>query len=637
MFCQKCGNQIEDGLRFCGKCGAPVNNDVYSSTPGSVNNVPVSEPPQSDEQTAVNNGFNVNVPEGERETLDNSFLNMPKEPPKKKKGKLLKILAIVLSVLIVLGSCGFLFRDYISSLWYWTKSNDEKLQYAYYKQASATTGSIADVYTGIIDAASDEYSVEGTVSVEVAKSLLGLTGGNIPNSLSMNYSADYTPGIYAMSISCDVGDDSVLTIEYWVDIENSTATFRIPELNKQAIQVDISDFNEFYQAGEEAVQAYEEILNSDLVYDFLPDEKLIENLAPQLIKVAFMEISEVSDKKSKFTAGGVSEDLTLLTADITEDTVIKMVIAMLEELKTNSDVKEYVLGLADSLNVFSEVTGKTFVAADLYSSYSNAIDEIILEGREVTGSDYVVAQLRTYIDFNFNIKAIELEIPDEDILFSYGETSKGDKRGAEIKLVYEDSTVFSIVGSGTEKSNKYTGTITVYGTLDGYELSELLVIECNKYNVKTAKDGIYSGEIEILLGDDVLSLVTGDAGYGSFGNPSLLFKFADKKNSIDRSIAFKFGGMELVTLRTTSTESGKADIKLPENATTDAEEWAKGLSLDYFTDLLEKWGIPLDEIGNSSSSFDSVYDEYYDEYYDESFDDYFNEENDISGLIQGLY
>ena len=73
MFCQKCGNQIEDGLRFCGKCGAPVNNDVYSSTPGSVNNVPVSEPPQSDEQTAVNNGFNVNVPEGERETYDNRF------------------------------------------------------------------------------------------------------------------------------------------------------------------------------------------------------------------------------------------------------------------------------------------------------------------------------------------------------------------------------------------------------------------------------------------------------------------------------------------------------------------------------------------------------------------------------------
>ena len=631
MFCQNCGNKIDEGLRFCGKCGAPVNIDVYSSTPGTANEVPVSENPQTTEQPASNNGFSVTVPEGERVTYDNSFLNMPQEPPRKKKGKPIKILAVVLAVLIVIGSCGFLFRGYISSLWYWTKSNDEKLQYAFYKQASATTGSIADVYSGIIDAASDEYSVEGTVSVEVAQSLLGLTGGNVPNSLSMNYSADYTPGMYAMSISCDVGDDSVLTIEYWVDIENATATFRIPELSKQAIQVDISDFEELYQVGEDAVQAYDELMNSDLVYGFLPDEKLIENLVPKLVKVAFMEISEVSDEKCKFTAGGVSEDLTLLTADITEDTVIKMIIAMLEELKNNSDVKEYVLGLADALNEFSDITGKTFVSEELYASYTNAIDEIIAEGKETKGSDYVVAQLRTYIDFNFNIKALELEIPDEKILFSYGEMSKGNNRGTELKLVYGDSTVFSIVGSGTEKSNKFTGSITIYGAIDDYELSELLVIKCDKYNVKTAKDGIYSGEIEIFIGDDLVSLVTGDSGYGSFGKPSLLFKFADKKNSIDRSIAFKFGGMELVTLRTTSTESDKANVTLPENVTSDLEEWAKGLSLDYFTDLLEKWGIPLDGLGSSAPSYDDDYDNYYDDLYGDSF------ANDYSDLLQGLY
>lgn len=631
MFCQNCGNKIDEGLRFCGKCGAPVNIDVYSSTPGTANEVSVSENPQTTEQPASNNGFSVTVPEGERVTYDNSFLNMPQEPPRKKKGKPIKILAVVLAVLIVIGSCGFLFRGYISSLWYWTKSNDEKLQYAFYKQASATTDSIADVYSGIIDAASDEYSVEGTVSVEVAQSLLGLTGGNVPNSLSMNYSADYTPGMYAMSISCDVGDDSVLTIEYWVDIENATATFRIPELSKQAIQVDISDFEDLYQVGKEAVQAYDELMNSDLVYDFLPDEKLIENLVPKLVKVAFMEISEVSDEKCKFTAGGVSEDLTLLTADITEDTVIKMIIAMLEELKNNSDVKEYVLGLADALNEFSDITGKTFVSEELYASYTNAIDEIIAEGKETKGSDYVVAQLRTYIDFNFNIKALELEIPDEKILFSYGETSKGNNRGTELKLVYGDSTVFSIVGSGTEKSNKFTGSITIYGAIDDYELSELLVIKCDKYNVKTAKDGIYSGEIEIFIGDDLVSLVTGDSGYGSFGKPSLLFKFADKKNSIDRSIAFKFGGMELVTLRTTSTESDKANVTLPENVTSDLEEWAKGLSLDYFTDLLEKWGIPLDGLGSSVPSYDDDYDNYYDDLYGDSF------ANDYSDLLQGLY
>ena len=349
MFCQNCGNQIDEGLRFCGKCGAPVSsNDVYSSTNGEVNEVPFTAPDEPVVQPEENQGFNVNVPDGEVESFDNSFLNMPKDPPKKKKGKLFKILAVILAILIVLGSCGFLFRDYIANLWYWTKPNDEKLQYAFYKQAAATTGNIADVYSDIIDAANDEYTVEGTVSVEVAKTLLGLTGGNIPNSLSLYYEIDYTPGMYAATVSCNVGKDSVLTLEYWVDIENAVATVRIPELNKQAIQIDISDFDEIYDIDEEVAESYDDLFDTEVINKLLPDEKLIENLAPKLIEVAFMEISEVSDEKRKFTAGGVTEELTLLTADITEDTVIKMIIAMLEELKTNADVKEYVTRLADT-------------------------------------------------------------------------------------------------------------------------------------------------------------------------------------------------------------------------------------------------------------------------------------------------
>ena len=634
MFCQNCGNQIDEGLRFCGKCGAPVSsNDVYSSTNGGVNEVPFTAPDEPVVQPEENQGFNVNVPDGEVESFDNSFLNMPKDPPKKKKGKLFKILAVILAILIVLGSCGFLFRDYIANLWYWTKPNDEKLQYAFYKQAATTTGNIADVYSDIIDAANDEYAVEGTVSVEVAKTLLGLTGGNIPNSLSLNYKIDYTPGMYAATVFCNVGNDSVLTLEYWVDIENAVATVRIPELNKQAIQIDISDFEEIYDIDEEVAESYDDLFDTEVINKFLPDEKLIENLAPRLIEVAFMEISEVSDEKRKFTAGGVTEELTLLTADITEDTVIKMIIAMLEELKTNADVKEYVNRLADTLNEFSDVTGETFEAEEFYSSYTTALDQIIAEGKETKGSEEVVAQLRTYIDFGFNIKAIEFEIPDEDILFSYGETAKGNKRGTELKLMYDDTTVFSIVGSGTEKSNKFTGSISLYAALDEYELSEILVIKCDKYNLKTAKDGIYSGKIEIFLGDDVLSYVLEDAGYGSIGKPSLLFNFADKKNSIDRSISFKFNGIEMVTIRTTSSESDKANIVLPENSTTDVEEWAKGLSLDYFKDLMEKWGIPLDAFGTSEPS----YDDYYNDYYGSSYDDYFEYESNSSDLFADLF
>lgn len=32
MFCNKCGNQLEDGAKFCGKCGAPVDNTVNKTS-----------------------------------------------------------------------------------------------------------------------------------------------------------------------------------------------------------------------------------------------------------------------------------------------------------------------------------------------------------------------------------------------------------------------------------------------------------------------------------------------------------------------------------------------------------------------------------------------------------------------------
>lgn len=34
MFCKYCGNKIEDGMRFCGRCGTPVNKKIRKKYPG---------------------------------------------------------------------------------------------------------------------------------------------------------------------------------------------------------------------------------------------------------------------------------------------------------------------------------------------------------------------------------------------------------------------------------------------------------------------------------------------------------------------------------------------------------------------------------------------------------------------------
>lgn len=51
MFCQKCGNEIDDQTAFCAKCGAPVNRDESSAQP--VQPAPSAQPVQPAQVTEV--------------------------------------------------------------------------------------------------------------------------------------------------------------------------------------------------------------------------------------------------------------------------------------------------------------------------------------------------------------------------------------------------------------------------------------------------------------------------------------------------------------------------------------------------------------------------------------------------------
>ncbi len=62
-FCRYCGNELKEGIKFCGKCGSPVEDSVQPGVQGDVNNVnsnvvqPVVNPQMNglpDDKDAVN-------------------------------------------------------------------------------------------------------------------------------------------------------------------------------------------------------------------------------------------------------------------------------------------------------------------------------------------------------------------------------------------------------------------------------------------------------------------------------------------------------------------------------------------------------------------------------------------------------
>ncbi len=599
MFCSNCGNQIPENAKFCGNCGAMFVSaeEVAATTVLNDEVCPYASEPVSEQQDDFT-------------APDNSFYNYtPSEPPKRKR-TLLKVMAVVLSVLIVLGSCGFIFKDYFVSLWYWTKPSEEKLQYAYYKQSTATSESISDVYDSVISLPFEETSVEGSISAEVSDDLLSLVmPTDAPfNTVNIDYTVDYLPGAYSTKMSISAGKDLVMTIEYYMNIEDGTVVVKIPELNEQAIELDFSEIDgvdEIYDSFYELSALYGD---QKLIEKLLPNEELIEKLLPKLVEVAFMQISDVSEEDTHYIAGDVSQKVTLLRANITEETIVNMVLAMLDELSESEDIKAYIYGLADALNEL-DLNEENLDGDELYSGFIDSIEDLKDSFSESDADDDSIAELRTYVDFDFNIVAVELELLGADVTFAYAETCDGKNVGGEFKIESNGTTLLSVVGKGTLENNKYTGDITLSAAIQSSDLDEILVIKCVDFNTKTADDGIYKGNITVSLGDDISDIINDNSGF-DVNNISLVFDFNDSEDSYNRTILVNYRDTDIITLKTTSEVSGKADIVKPDNATDDLDEWQDGISLDHFQDLFEKWDIPLDQILGSTSKNAYAYDEY---------------------------
>ena len=122
MICPNCGNELEDGVRFCGECGADVGENLLQTPPPSPAEPPESdiqtpaEPPESDIQTPAG------PPESDIQTPAVPPVAVPAPPapqPEKKKSKgAVTALIAVLAVLVVC-LAGLIVHRAVTGAWLW--------------------------------------------------------------------------------------------------------------------------------------------------------------------------------------------------------------------------------------------------------------------------------------------------------------------------------------------------------------------------------------------------------------------------------------------------------------------------------------------------------------------------------------
>lgn len=612
MFCKNCGKELKEGAKFCAACGAQMIDE--KSVPAEDSAVE-SLQGQVDENVAP-----VETVEETPATVETSTI----KEPAPKKGIAVKILVIALAVIVLLGGATLLLWNYVSAAVMHLMPTEKQLAFTYERLAYGA----CDTYSEYVDRA-DSYkdknfeskiklSAQASeqlmsdlsdafgVDIDVTKAGIEIIGFGKDDSAQLNG-----------SVSLD--DEELLAVKMVVDSLKSVY-IEVPQLSDSTLKLDLEDDLNM------DVSEFPTEFATDLANDGKPSPKLIEKILPRLVEVAFDTIDDAKRSSETLSVGDISKKVPYIEVELSEEDLVKMALAVLEEVKENKDLKEYVYSLYDILDKHSEqLDGFDYDDADeFYEDFSDAIEDLIDELEDVDANDDDEVVWRTYVDFNYNIVGMSLASEDEDDKFSYIVLSKANKFDFEFVAIVDDDKVFEIAGDGQLEKNMISASATVSAAIDSDKLSKVAEIEISDVDVKKLDKDQLVGTLEIKAGKYVIESIPQELDINSM---SIVLDFNSTELSSKNTVKFNINGKtHLTVICDVVMEETKNKVSVPYDSTTDMENWLDYTKLEEIVENIEEAGIPVMDFFYQDDYYDD-YDDYdnlvVDEYYDEDYDLYY--------------
>lgn len=613
MYCENCGAKIEDGARFCIACGTKIENDapvvieepVVAPTEQEITKTPVVE--QSEEPVPV-----------EEQSVEEQLVVEPaveQKPPKKKKKKWPIVLGIVVAVIAILVGVFFAFKDAVVYNTLKLMPADVQYKYIYNQVAKDVSKNIIDGIVSTRDMFNKEQTVEGVVEVQLNSNLLSILNQAAGTDLSaiseakVNYKVTNNDGLTKVNLGVGNSKATILNTEICVDLKNQVFTMSIPELSSETVKVNIAELYSTGMGGNAAVMPeYSEdtsySLNSrDLTEQviistieelaeksetLMPSNEFIEKMIPKYIGIIFEQIKDVERATVDVTVSGVTQKVTKFTANIDEDTVKDMLIAVLEAVKEDQDIKDYFT------TVFNEVSsilpvGLDDDADDYWDDICDVIDDVV-EQVEDADFDKLEIEYITYANNKGDIVGIECQVYFDlsevaDIFIMKAE--KGNNVGIEAKVEFSKLKICEIEGSGVKKKDKFTGEIDIEFT--GIKFIEL---DFTDFDTESYLEGKPNGTVKIKINN--LNTFIPTAGLGQYitdTNASIEFNFNSTDNSTETEMQIKALGINLGSIKFTVNVSEAENVSMPSNTTDNIEGWAQGFNLENIEENLKQAGV----------------------------------------------
>ena len=600
MFCKNCGNPMDDDAVFCPNCGTAVENEVPAAEPVE----PVEEIPVLQQEDEILDP-SVEPEMDAAETEEPAFaLNTEGEvaAPKKKINKLPfligGIVAAVAAVLLVV----FNWAN-VSGFFVRTFSSPEKLQTKVYEDVVSKTFdtfTVSDKEKTELPYDPSNVGVEGEIRLSIDEQILNLIpadGMDVSwlSDIAIGYDMSIRDKMEKIAMDLILGDTSIIGADAVLNMETMEYWFRVPDLNDQAIYMDVGSLLD--EMGTVVMPAIYDTENLEEIAEILPSQEVLEQIITRYIGVVMSGFGDVEKSNEKVKVSGVSQNLHVLKATMDEDDLLKMAENLLKTLKKDDDIEDILLSI-------EEYVGEE----GLYDSFVEYMDEALESLDEVDMDDLGSFKLTliTYLNDANEIvgNTVKLSLPGLGMGMKYEPISwvrveQGKKFASELVI---SAGTESIVFEGKGENGKTTNSEYTLS----YDGEELLTVEIEDY---VSTDNQLAGTVRIVPSEYVMENMMSEmdlndsiADLIGSASPALEIDFSGDKQGGSFSVALAAGAKKLIAISSTSKITGADAIEPPTDYVDSKDdesltEWTENMKTDFLDTLMNRLieaGVPAE-------------------------------------------
>lgn len=648
MVCKNCGNPLEDGVKFCTKCGLRVEvvaevKEAVTEAAAQVQETTAQVATEAQQTVAEAQETVAGAQEGVQEKVADvaeevketvtevaadvkEAVEGAKEKVKKfPKGLIIAIAAIAVVLVVVLAN----FKSVANTVNKMVSSEEKYYASIEKEEIKELASSAANIYENTILEYSDynnlslDYGVEVELSEDASEMLaasMGAEDGKPFTKMAVDFFLSFKGDVLSAEAGATLGKTDLLSVKGVADLKKGEAYGIIEDLTSKYIGVSFEEYSEMIT---------EAMAKGDEFIKLLPDKKTVESLLNRYMTIVVENIDGISEKKDTVKVGDIEQKCTAIRVKIKEKDLKKIAIAVLEEAK---DDKELISLATDFAVLGAKMEGEEDVDAKEFEEMFKEGIESALESAKSAEDDSDEEEdsdeeksdeafiMNVWVNGKGEVIGRELKRNDET-LFVYKMPEKGGKFAFK-GVIYDGEDEYILDGEGKKSSSslsgdfavKFKGEVYDWETGDNKEKTQKYVeIKVDKFDTKKIKEGYANGSFTFKLSDEFISEVGMGAAGVVIGNYEIKCDVKSNKDGGTAEIALmNKDDMFAKIVLNAKIGSGKS-ASLPKGILVEDEEdlieWAKTLKFDKFIKKLEKAGLPVEIV--------EVIEEYCEEFEDE--------------------